>query len=208
MYWCLCWTGVLLWKPHAVCDRDWHTGTMNATSLTLLSSSEATWAALMYRKDKAGHLSWEQNATPQVALCVTAVDTGSVQSTLSVSVGTSGWFDALAPMLYLNKWLGSLYVWAACVVISCYLGRSTCPLFLPPPCSFCLASTFPFINIHIYMSVFILIPTLQHFYCEGPREEKVFICVQSNGSVSESGRWCQLSVRLMKADEDHAPLNR
>lgn len=131
-----------------------------------------------YVKDKAEHLSWEQNATPQVALCVTAVDTGSVQSTLSVSVGTSGWFGDLAPTLYLKKWLGSLYGWAACVVISCYLDRSTCPLFLPPPCSFCLASMFPLINIHIYMSVFILIPTLQRaFIVKGPgRRKSLFVC--------------------------------
>lgn len=212
MYWCLCWTGVLLWKPHAVCDRDWHTGTMNATSLTLLSSSEATWAALMYRKDKAGHLSWEQNATPQVALCVTAVATGSVQSTLSVSVGTSGWFDALAPMLYLNKWLGSLYVWAACVVISCYLGRSTCVLFLPPPCSFCLASMFPFINIHIYMSVFILIPTLQRaFIVKGPgRRKSLFVCrvtdlfLRAVGDVScQWGSWRLMKIMLLLIGKKH-----
>lgn len=125
MYWCLCWTGVLLWKPHAVCDRDWHTGTWTPRLwrfFLLQKQNELLWCKGQSRTSELRAVSRnhedrnELNATPQVALCVTAVHTGSVQSTLRVSVGTSGWFGDLAPMLPLNKWLGSLYVWAACVV--------------------------------------------------------------------------------------------
>lgn len=162
-------------------------------------------------KDKAEHLGWDQNATPQVALCVTAADTGSVQSTPSVSVGTSGWFGDLAPTLYLKKWLGSLsglHVWL--------LGQEyLCPV---------LTSALFFLSCfhvsldkytHLYVCLHLDSNTAKSFYCEGPREEKVFICVQSNGSVSESGRWVQLTVRLNgtaaedeEDDEDRAPLNR
>lgn len=43
-------------------------------------------------------------------------------------------------------------------------------------------------HTHLYVCLYLDSNTAKSFYCEGPREEKVFICVQSNGSVSESGR--------------------